>query len=257
MEKETVMIAFSNQKGGVGKSTMTIVLASYLHYAKNLNVAVVDCDSPQYSLSNMRERDKQAVMKSDYFKQLMMAQWEKIEKKAYPIISSTPEQARETADKLIEESKEHYDLVIIDLPGTVKSQGVFRTIVNMDYVVTPITADRMVMQSSLSFSTTVLDFIKGKPEIPLRNIIFFWTKMKKSTSTEVFDAYQQILEKLELTVMKTIVPDTVRYDKELPFSGTTYFRCTLLPPPVKLLKGSGLEEFADELCEMLKLNGYG
>ncbi len=65
MKNETLMIAFSNQKGGVGKSTMTILLASYLHYTKNLNVAVVDCDSPQYSLGNMRERDKQAVMKSD------------------------------------------------------------------------------------------------------------------------------------------------------------------------------------------------
>lgn len=254
---ETKLIAFSNQKGGVGKSTMAIIVASMLHYTRGLDVAVVDCDSPQYSLSNMRERDKEAVMKSDYFKQLMIAQYEKIEKKAYPIINSTPEEARKTADQFLAESDQHWDLVIIDLPGTVSSQGVFTTIVNMDYVITPITADRMVLQSSLAFSTTVLDYLKIKPEIPLKDIIFFWTRIKKSTSTEVFDIYRKILKKLDLTVMDTIMPDAVRFDKELPFRGKTYFRSTLLPPPSALLKGSGIEEFVDELCGIIKLNGNG
>ena len=257
MKKETLLVAFSNQKGGVGKSAMTILLASYLHYNKGLNVAVVDCDLPQHSLSNMRERDKKAVLNSDYFKQLMMVQYERIQKKAYPIINSTPEKARETADRFLADSEQHYDLVIVDVPGTVNSKGVFRTIINMDYVITPITADRMVMQSSLAFASAVTDYIKQTPGIPLKDVLLFWNKMKKSTSTEVFDVYRQILEQLELTVLKTIIPDTVRYDKELPFTGTTYFRCTLLPPPARLLRGSGLEELAGELCEILKLNTNG
>jgi cellulose biosynthesis protein BcsQ len=50
MKKETMFVAMSNQKGGVGKSAFTILLAGYLHYMKNLNVAVVDCDAPQHSL---------------------------------------------------------------------------------------------------------------------------------------------------------------------------------------------------------------
>ena len=50
MEKQTMMIAFSNQKGGVGKSAMAILMASWLHYTKGLNVAVVDCDSPQLTI---------------------------------------------------------------------------------------------------------------------------------------------------------------------------------------------------------------
>lgn len=252
-KKDTIMIAFSNQKGGVSKSTMTILLASYLHYVRNLNVAVVDCDSPQHSLSHMRERDIQAVMKSNHFKQLLQQQWNRIEKKAYTIINSTPEKAWETATGFMKDSQTHFDLVIVDLPGTVSSQGVFRTIVNMDYVITPIIPDRMVMQSSLAFSTTVLDYIREKPEIPLKDIIFFWTRIKKSVDSQVFDVYNKIIAKLNLTLMKAHIPETCRYEKELPFSGTAYFRCTLLPPPAKLLKGSGLVEFADELCELLKL----
>lgn len=46
MKKEPLFIAFSTQKGGVGKSTFTVLMASYLHYRKELNVAVMDCDYP-------------------------------------------------------------------------------------------------------------------------------------------------------------------------------------------------------------------
>lgn len=122
----------SNQKGGVGKSAFTVLLASYYHYVKNLNVAVIDCDSPQHSLSRMRERDMQAIGRSDYFKQQIASQFERIQKKAYPIINATTDQAREVADQFIREKGQNYDLILFDLPGTMEAAGVFRTILNMD-----------------------------------------------------------------------------------------------------------------------------
>ena len=42
MKKETLYVAFSTQKGGVGKTTFTVLVASYLYYLKGYNVAVVD-----------------------------------------------------------------------------------------------------------------------------------------------------------------------------------------------------------------------
>ena len=75
MKKDTVLVAVCNQKGGVGKSTMTIMLAGYYHYLKGLNVAVIDCDYPQYSLVRMKERDMRTVENSDYFKQLLKSQY--------------------------------------------------------------------------------------------------------------------------------------------------------------------------------------
>ncbi|EHB91884.1 ParA family protein [Alistipes indistinctus] len=47
MEKESLFIAVGNQKGGVGKTTYTVLLSSYLHYQMGLRVLVVDCDAPQ------------------------------------------------------------------------------------------------------------------------------------------------------------------------------------------------------------------
>lgn len=40
--KEATYVAISTQKGGAGKTTLTVLVASYLHYVKGYNVAVVD-----------------------------------------------------------------------------------------------------------------------------------------------------------------------------------------------------------------------
>lgn len=250
MKKDTVLVAICNQKGGVGKSTMTIMLAGYYHYLQGLNVAVIDCDYPQYSLVRMKERDMRTAKHSDYFKQLLKSQYERIQKKAYTIVGSKAENARDAAEKLMKNGI--YDLIIVDLPGTVNSPGVINTIVNMDYVITPIVPDRIVMQSSLSFSTTVWDYARIHKETPLKKFLFFWNRKDARASTEVFDTYNIIMQKLEFTVLETIIPETNRYSKELSPATRSYFRCTLLPPPVKLLKGSGLAELAEELLVKFK-----
>lgn len=250
--KQTLLVAMSNQKGGVGKSTVTILLASYLHYVKGKNVAVVDCDTLQHSISHMRNRDMQTVDKTDEYKQLMMVQWDKIKKKAYTVVESSPAEARNKIGELLE-ANPNLDIILVDLPGSLSSEGVFKTIINMDYVLTPIVADRIVMQSTMSFTTAVLDYLKGKPEIPLKNFFFFWNKVDKRASTEVYDAYRKIMDRLNLKVLKTVLPESRRFDKELSMKGKPFFRSTLLPPPTKMLKGSCIDDLAEELCKMLNL----
>lgn len=75
MKKETLYVAFSTQKGGVGKTTFTVLVASYLYYLKGYNVAVVDCDYPQHSISAMRKRDAEQVNGDDYYKLLAFNQF--------------------------------------------------------------------------------------------------------------------------------------------------------------------------------------
>lgn len=249
--KQTLLVAMSNQKGGVGKSAVTILLASYLHYVKNKNVAVVDCDTLQHSVSHMRKRDMQTVDKTDEYKQLMMAQWERIQKKAYTVIESSPSEARSKINELLD-TNPILDIILVDLPGSLSSDGVFKTIINMDYVLTPIVADRMIMQSTMSFATAVLDYLKGKTGIPLKDFYFFWNKVDRRASTEVYDAYKKIMNKLNLKVLQTVLPESRRFDKELSLKGKPFFRSTLLPPPAKMLKGSCIDELAEELCETLK-----
>ena len=42
MKKNPLFVAVSNQKGGVGKSTMLVTLASLLNYSMGKNVAIGD-----------------------------------------------------------------------------------------------------------------------------------------------------------------------------------------------------------------------
>ncbi len=101
-EKE-LLVAVASQKGGVGKSVFTVLLASVLHYRKGLRVAVVDCDYPQHSIALMRERDMESVMKNDDLKVSLYRQHERIRKPAYPVIKSDPEKAVEDLHRYMDE----------------------------------------------------------------------------------------------------------------------------------------------------------
>lgn len=247
MGKNPVLAAFSNQKGGVGKSTATVLLASYFNYVKGLDVAVVDCDYPQFSLEKLRNRDLKNLEKSEYHQRLFCRQFEDTSRKAYPVVTSRPEQAFHVAGSL----KGNYDLILFDLPGTVNSRGVFESVMNMDYVFAPIVKDRMVMQSGLSFVSTVQDFISQHPEAPLKEIRLFWNRMDSRTSKELYVMYNEIISRMGLKVFGTVLPDLERYNKEMTPSSRQHFRCTLLPPSESLLKDSMLDVFAKEMEQLL------
>ena len=216
MSRQCVFIALSNQKGGVGKSTMTVLLASYFHYVMGKRVAVVDCDYPQFSIQSLRTRDMQNVEKSEYLQRMLYEQHERTGQKAYPVLTSGP-------DKVLE------------------------TIINMDYLFTPVVQDRMVMQSSLSFVGTLQDFIRRYPKAPLKGIRLFWNKIDGRVSREVYRHYNSIFGKIGLQTLDTVMPDMERYNKEASAGGRLLFRSTFFPPSEKLLKGSNLDMLAGEI----------
>jgi cellulose biosynthesis protein BcsQ len=253
METQTKFVAISNQKGGVGKSAFTVLIAGYFHYVKDRNVLVVDCDYPQFSIHSLRERDKQTVAKNEGYKQMIVSQFSRLQKKAYPVITANPDEAKDAADNFLETSETPVDVVFFDLPGTVNAKGIFKSIINMDYIFTPIMPDRMAMQSSMAFVATVQDYIKLNPHAPLKEIHVFWNKVNRRVPADLVNIYDKIMGQLKLRVLKTKIPDTNRYEKELTLSGKPFFRCTLLPPPVKLLKDSSLDLLAEEILKIINL----
>ena len=89
--KEPVFVAFSTQKGGAGKTTLTVLTASYLYYVRGLSVLVVDCDYPQYSIKEMRDRDVEILRLNSVFRKNFMEQRERTGRDPYPILISKPE----------------------------------------------------------------------------------------------------------------------------------------------------------------------
>ena len=182
MKKKSVFVAVSNQKGGVGKSTMLVALASLLNYTMDKSVAIVDCDATQRSLFNLRERDKEMVERNKRYMTLLEEQRLR-GCKIYPIKRVKPEDARAAAGEFAKTGE--YDIIFIDLPGSMDVPGVLQTIFNVDYVLTPIAADNFVMDSSFSFASSVVRFLAEKKGIPLKDIYMFWTKVKRRSNVEV------------------------------------------------------------------------
>ena len=197
MEKETLFIAFSTQKGGAGKTTLTVLVASYLHYVKGMNVAVVDCDYPQHSIAEMRKRDLKTVMEDEHYKLMAYRQLQRIRKKAYPIAESTAEDAVAKADELLEKMPET-DIVFFDLPGTVNSTGVLNTLANMDYVFSPIAADRVVMESTLRFASRLNDTLIATGKTNIKGLYLLWNMVDGREKSELYKVYEQVIGKYSI-----------------------------------------------------------
>ncbi|MDC1884673.1 ParA family protein [Bacteroides uniformis] len=243
----------ASQKGGVGKSVFTVLLASVLHYRKGMRVAVVDCDSPQHSIALMRERDMEGVMKNDDLKVNLYRQYERIRKPAYPVIKSDPEKAMEDLRRYMDEKGETFDIVLFDLPGTLRSEGVVHTVSAMDYIFVPLKADNIVMQSSLQFAKVLEEELIAKGNCNLKGIRLFWNMVDRRGRKDLYDAWNRVIHRMGLRLLSSHIPNTLRYNREADTVCKGVFRSTLFPPDPRQEKGSGLPELVEEICPAIGL----
>lgn len=252
--KEPVFIAFSTQKGGAGKTTLTVLMASYLYYVRGLRVLVVDCDYPQYSIKEMRDRDVEILRINSAFKKNFMEQRERIQRDPYPILITKPEDALDRARAIIESGKEDYDLVLFDLPGTINNPGVAKTVSLMDYIFCPVAADKLILESSLAFAMKVRDEIMTVSGCSVKDMYMLWNLVDAREKTDLYERYEEVFEEQMLQTLKTRLPDAKKYRREgSKDAARAVFRSTLLPPDKNLLKGSRLVELADEILGIIKL----
>lgn len=251
--KKTLKISFSTQKGGVGKSTMTTLLASVLHYRLGYNVMVMDCDFPQHSLTNMRERDKATIMQNDYHKKAAMKQFQSINKKAYPIIRCKAENALERALEFVSQSEVTPDIIFFDLPGTANTKGVLTTLKTMDFIFSPITADRLVVESALGFTKAFLGLPQTEDGNKEQAMWLFWNQVDGREKTGLYDAYQSVIKKLNLSIMETRIMDSKRFRKETDDTGNYVFRSSLLPAEPQLMKATKMDLFVEEFLKIVHL----
>lgn len=250
MEKKTLNVAFSTQKGGAGKTTLTVLVASYLHYVKGYNVAVIDCDFPQHSIAEMRERDLQMTMEDEYYKLMAYEQFSTLGKKAYEVIESSPENAMEDAREVIEERKP--DFVFFDLPGTINNPAVVKTLSFMDYIIAPISADRVVLESTLQYAITVNDALITPGRAKIKGMYLLWNLVDGREKTELYEVYEDVIDKLGFPLFKTFLPDSKRFRREQSVNHKALFRSTLFPADKALVRGSNLDALIDEMLETLK-----
>lgn len=250
-----VYVGLGSLKGGVGKSSIAEILASYLYYEKKRNLFVVDCDFSQYSFYNMRERDKQTVQNgSSALLERMKNHFEGFGKPAYRVLKSTSENALKDAESFIEERNgEKFDYVFFDLPGRADDTALVGLTVDLDYIVSPIEPDPQSLVACMSYALAVRDLGVSLTSSKIRQIYMLWNKIDKRVNPAVIEFYDQEIARRELGILQSRLPRSSRFKKEITPDNRDVFRSTYLPPDKKLLAGSGIEELAEEIIRKLTL----
>jgi len=248
MNKQSLFVAFSTQKGGAGKTTLTVLAASHLHYNQGYKVAVVDCDYPQFSIADMRKRDVEQVMNDVYYKRMAHIQFSQIGKPAYAVEDCTPVDAIAIAEQL--QKEDDLDFIFFDLPGTLNVAGVVKTLACMDYVFVPVSADRVVLESTLQFASTINDNLITAGKTNIKSMHLIWNMVDGRERTELYDAYDGAIAELGLQVMQTVIPDSKRFRREMSGAHRPVFRSTLFPIDKTLVKGSNMEELINEFLKI-------
>ena len=215
-------ISICNQKGGIGKSTFTMLLASHLHYTLGYDVLVVDCDYPQWSVQAQRERELSLIEHDDYHKLLLVRQFKATGRKLWPVLKCMPPEAPEEVERLLQ-SGYHPRIILYDLPGTVNAEGVIRLLASLDAVFVPMKADKVVMEST------------------------------RRERTPLYDRYEAVIRKLGLSLMTTHIPYRSKFNKELLADNTGVGRSTLLAPARTFACEAQLEILTEEILTLLKI----
>lgn len=250
---DTIVVSFANQKGGVGKSTLTVVLASYLYYELGVNVAILDCDSPQNSPGKERKRELQMVTEITHLQDMSTEQYKRTGRRPYPVIDSMLENGLDTLDRLLS-GDNNFSILFIDLPGTMNSKDVIQLVANCHYVFCPMAADKVDIESTLAFCQYLYARIVTTGAGNLKQVKTLWTKVDGRERNDLYTVYDEFMESIGVSAMKTSIPHLVRFKRELSaVPGQKHFRCTLFPPDPSLLKGSGIPELAEEFLQTIGL----
>lgn len=251
MSKE-VFVAMATQKGGIGKSTITALVAGYLHNVKGFNVAVIDCDAPQHSIHGLRQKELEMIKDSPYLKNLACEHLKKIQRRPYIIVQSDASKALDDAEKMLTEASVRPDIVFFDMPGTLKSDGVVTTLSQMDYIFAPMSADRIVVESTLMFVRMFKNNLMTTGKARTKELYMFWNMVDGREKTGLYDAYEDVVANIGLPIMSSKLSDSKKFRRDITEDRKTIFRSTIFPTDPKQLRGSGIKEFSEEISRIIK-----
>lgn len=250
MNNKPLFVALASPKGGVGKSTLTILAASYLHYRKGYNVGIVDCDSPQHSVEELRQLEISRVREDSYFNRMALLQCEQTGKRAYPIECCPSEDAITCAQNMINEYEQPFDIIFFDMPGTVNKTGIIVALSAMDYIFFPISAEVLVLKSTIAFAQVFGEFVRtGQTRV--QKLLLLWNWVDSREKTDLYSEYDNMIRSMGLSILSTTLPDTKKFRKEISDRNKAVFRSTLFPADWQLAKSTRLDLLIEEMLTII------
>lgn len=139
----TKIISFANQKGGAGKTTLLMLTAAAIHKRTDKKVLVVDSD-PQQSVKTIYKKEQEKGLNS------------------YDVFAFNWNQAQPeiNLEKTLTLAKRKYDLILMDVPGNLKSVELYHSLVQSDLVIIPIVASILDINATIGFLAYLEDIAK-------------------------------------------------------------------------------------------------
>lgn len=195
-----MIIIIGNQKGGAGKSTLTLLLANFLTLAKNCPVTVIDMD---YQQSISQKFDKAKVLENAEPYEVIPANLE-----SYPVLHQIL-------------GKNKRDVVLIDLPGKLDDDGLIPVFNSADLVICPFAYDEF------SFESTVLFTVVLKKINPKMSMVFIPNRIKSNARYEIMKEVNEQLSKFgQIT---SALPDRVDFQRTNTFQTPTSILPVIIP----------------------------
>lgn len=143
-----MIILFGNQKGGAGKSTVTLLFANYLTQAKMRTVTIIDFDYQQ-SIAQKYERAKLL---------------ENVE--PYTVVAASLEHFPGMKNIMCSDKSQ---IVLIDLPGKLDDDGLIEVFKAADLVICPFSYDEFSFESTVLFSVVLRKINEKVPLVYVPN----------------------------------------------------------------------------------------
>ena len=191
-----MVILVGNQKGGAGKSTLTILLANYLTTLRNLKVTVLDMD---YQQSLVTKSEKAKVLDN-----LPLYEIIPCDLKHFPMLL-----------KVLNQNKK--EIVLIDLPGKMDDDGLIPVFLSGNIVICPFNYDEFSVDSTLLFAMVIKKINNEAP------IVFVPNRLKASVK---YDTQIEVNKALQnFGVISPAISDRIDFQRV----NTLHIPTTILP----------------------------
>ncbi|MCK8495544.1 MULTISPECIES: ParA family protein [Cytophagales] len=205
------LISVCTQKGGVGKTTLTMLLATYYHTTVGKPVTVIDADFPQHSFDATRRSELASIQNDEEIQSLYVTLYPEMNRELYKVYKGSLEELAMFLTDL--KGRGEDELVFIDMPGTMNVKGFDRVASQLDYVILPMEADKMSFTAGLQTLDLFDRFREAKGAD--YQLFMLWNKYKKSENPSLMQGIENIVrERGNVQILEQRVSDSVTWKRE-------------------------------------------